>query len=84
MANTITSSVLVSNSREVTLYVTIQSDGTEETATVVYDSSAVVAELAKQNGGIYPDPLTSRIMEIYGSASAAAPVVSGGGARVRL
>lgn len=81
MANTITPaspSADVFSTREATLYWVLSSDGSEETATIVYDSS-VVAALA----GI-TDPLTSRILEVYGSASAAGAVATAGGARVKL
>lgn len=75
MANTITPaspSADVFTAREATLYWVLASDGTNETATIVYDSS-VVAALA----GV-TDPLKSRILEIYGSCNAAST------ARVKL
>lgn len=70
MANTVTSQYVVYNGRESTLYITLASDGTQETARLIYDSSAAATELAKQ-GALYPDPLSCRILEIYGSVSAA-------------
>ena len=71
MANTITSSYQVYSPKETVLYLTLSSDGTEETATVIYDSSAVATEIAKVYPG-FTDPLTSRIYEIYASCNAAA------------
>lgn len=78
MANTITNTRILANQKRVIQYVTISSDGSEETDLVIYDSSVVATAL-----GI-TDPLTCTILDVYASASAAAPAVSGAGARVWL
>lgn len=72
MANTITSTRVVTSRALVVYYVTIASDGTEETDTVVYDSSAVASAI-----GI-SDPLTCNLLSVYASVSAAST------ARVKL
>lgn len=72
MANAIKNARIVAGPRSVTQYLTILSDGTEETDYVLYDSSAVATAL-----GI-TDPLDSTIVAISASVSAAAT------ARVRL
>ncbi len=71
MANTITTSTQV-NGRVNVIYLTLQSDGTNETGTVIYDSS-VIATAA----GI-TDTLTCRIEKISFTTNAAAT------ARIRL
>lgn len=76
MANTITKST-VYTAKEAIVYVTIASDGSEETDYVVYDSSAVATEIAKIVSG-FVDPLTSHILEVYATVSAAST------ARVKL
>ncbi len=58
MANTITSTPLVYGVHSTVLYWTLVSDGTQETARILYDSSAVASIL-----GI-PDPLNCAIQEI--------------------
>lgn len=60
MANTITSNYVLKNApkREVILYVTLTSDGTNETNTVIYDSSAAATAL-----GI-ADPLTCTVRKL--------------------
>lgn len=83
MANTIKNTTINYSTKEAVIYFTLASDGSEETATVLYDSSAV-ATLIQNIDPKFSDPLTSRILEVYASASAAGAVVSGGGARVKL
>ncbi len=70
MANTISSAIISYNGREATYYLTLASDGSEETALVVYDSSVVATQIAAINPA-FTDPLTSRILEIYASSNAA-------------
>ncbi len=65
MANTITSKIVIANTNQAVIYVTIASDGTNETATVLYDSSAVAAAVGDS------DTLDSTIVSIYASASTA-------------
>lgn len=65
MANTKTLKNVIVSPKEAYVYLTLASDGTNETNYVVYDSS-VVATAAGDT-----DPLTSGIMEVYASASAA-------------
>lgn len=77
MANTNKLVNIVYTAKEAVVYLTIASDGTEETDLLIYDSSAVAAEIAKINPG-FPDPLTCRILEVYGSVAAAST------ARVKL
>lgn len=72
MANTITTATLLAGPKEAIIYVTIASDGTEETATVLYDSSAIATAAGDS------DPLDSTIISVYASASAAST------ARVKL
>lgn len=67
MANTITNTTLMAG-RRVVKYITLSSDGTEETATVIYDSSAVSAQDASDT----TDPLDCTIESIYAVVSAAA------------
>lgn len=78
MANTITSKTLLAGKNIAIVYVTIASDGTEETATVLYDSSAVATSAGDD------DTLDSTILSIYASVSAAGPVAAAAGARVKL
>jgi hypothetical protein len=63
--NTKTLKNVIVNPKEAWVYLTLASDGTNETNYVVYDSS-VVATAAGDT-----DPLTSAIIELYASASAA-------------
>ena len=63
MANTITNTRINAGKRTVTQSVTIASDGTELTDTVVYDSSAVATAL-----GI-ADPLSCTILRIRASSN---------------
>lgn len=72
MANTITNTTLLAGTKEAIVYVTLQSDGTQETGTVLYDSSAIAAIAGDS------DTLTCKILEVYGSSNAAST------ARVRL
>lgn len=65
MSNTKTLKNITVSPKEAYVYFTLASDGTQETNTVIYDSS-VVATAAGDT-----DPLTSAIMEVYASASAA-------------
>lgn len=79
MANTISTATINYSGRESTTYLTLQSDGTQETATIIYDSSVIAALLASLDGVKgFADPLNSRILEIYASSNAAST------ARVRL
>lgn len=80
MANTIvpaSPTAMIYTGKEAVIYVTIQSDGTQETATIIYDSSVVAALHANMIPG-FADPLTSRLLEVYASSNAAST------ARVRL
>lgn len=63
MANTIKNTALVNNSYRKVIYLTLVSDGTEETDYTLYDSSV----LATAAGAI--DPLNCRIMSIQGCLS---------------
>lgn len=72
MSNTITTATLQCNPKEIVIYTTLQSDGTQETATVLYDSSAQAATLN------LTDPLTSSILRVDCSSNAAST------ARIRL
>ena len=66
MPNTITNTVINTSTKEAVVYVTLSSDGTEETDYIVFDSSAVATTLGTT------DPSDSAIISIYGSISAAA------------
>lgn len=87
MANTITNVVVNYTAKEAIVYLTLASDGTNETNTVVYDSSAV-ATLIQNIKVEFTDPLKSRILEIYASASSGNQTSSSGtsanGSRVKL
>lgn len=72
MSNTISSSTILAGSKEAVVYLTLQSDGSNETATVIYDSSAVATTVGDN------DTLDSTIIFVYGSCNAAST------ARVRL
>lgn len=65
MANTITSKLLIVGKRTAVLYVALSSDGTQETGTVIYDSSVVATAFGDT------DPLTSTIEKVYASCNAA-------------
>jgi hypothetical protein len=65
MANTIKSSVLNRSVHSIALHWTLSSDGTNETATVVYDSSVHATALA------ITDPLSCVIESIHSVVSAA-------------
>lgn len=65
MANTIKNTTLLANSRKAVIYLTLQSDGTEETGTVIYDSSAIATSAGDS------DTLDSTIVSIYSSSNAA-------------
>ncbi len=66
MANTVTTTTLSRQPHKVVLYVTILSDGTEESATLIYDSSAQCALIKdpQETGAAIPDPLNCRILAI--------------------
>lgn len=78
MANTVTNTRILCNNAQVIQYITISSDGTEESDLVVYDSSAVATALG------LTDTTNCAINSIYATVSAAQPAVSGAGARVWL
>lgn len=78
MANVITNTTIFTGNKEVVQYITLLSDGSEETGTVIYDSSAVATTLG------LTDTLNCRIRSIYATVSAAHPTATGGGARVKL
>lgn len=61
MANTITNTKILNSANRAVIYVTLESDGTNETGTVVFDSSTFTGT----------DTLDCRIMEIKYSFSAA-------------
>ena len=58
MANTITNTTLVNGSKKTIIYLAVDSDGSEETDYVVYDSSALAT-----SAGI-TDPLTCRLKHL--------------------
>lgn len=66
MANTVTNTRVFCGNKEVIQYVTIVSDGSEETDLVVYDSSAVATVLGLS------DTTNCRILSVYATVSAAA------------
>lgn len=66
MANTITNSTIVASRAKIVKYITIASDGSEETDLVIYDSSAIATTL-----GI-ADPTDCTLLEVCVSVSAAA------------
>lgn len=68
MANTITSKTMLTSYKHVILYITLKSDGSQETGTVVYDSSV------QATSGGQVDPLTSRIKRIWYTTSGKAVV----------
>jgi hypothetical protein len=61
--NTVTNTRTIAGKKKVVQYITILSDGTEETGTVIYDSSAVATLLG------VADPLKSTIRDIRYVAS---------------
>lgn len=65
MANTVTNTKLINSAARQVNYVTIASDGTEETDLVIYDSSTVAAALSPPR----TDPLTCTILKIEGCVS---------------
>lgn len=70
MANSVTVTNIVKGTKRNILYVTILSDGTEETGTVLYDSSALYTI----------DPLTCTIDRVFASVnSQSVGVTTGGG-----
>jgi hypothetical protein len=79
MTNVVTNTRTITSPGKVIQYITIASDGTEETDLVVYDSSAVHTAL-----GNPADSLTCTILSIYATVSAAQPDITGTGARVFL
>jgi hypothetical protein len=69
MANTVTNTRLVIGRTKVVQYISISSDGTEETDLVIYDSSAVATALG------VTDPLNCLIDKIIYSSNSLAGVV---------
>lgn len=65
MSNTIKNVELSANPKTVVKYITLASDGTNETATIIYDSSAIATTLG------LTDPLTCGFLEVYATASVA-------------
>lgn len=65
MANVVTNTRIVCTSQQVIQYITIASDGTEETDLVIYDSSVVATALGKT------DPLMCSIMGVQYVCSSA-------------
>lgn len=65
MANTITNTTILASPTTVVKYITIASDGTEETGTVIYDSSAIATVVGDS------DTLDSTITRIYACVAAA-------------
>jgi hypothetical protein len=72
MANTVTDTTLHTGNAQVIKYITIASDGTEETDLVIYDSSAIATTLG------LTDTSNCKILSIYATVSAAST------ARVKL
>ncbi|MEI6183895.1 MAG: hypothetical protein WCP65_00090 [Bacteroidota bacterium] len=70
MANTITNTRLLANEQRVIQYICIASDGTQETNTIIYNSSAVATAI-----GI-ADPLKSTIIRARYVSNAALGVVN--------
>ncbi len=68
MVNTVTNTRSVIGKKRVVQYVAVDSDGTEETDLVIYDSSAVATALG------LTDPLNSRIRSIMVSGNAVAGI----------
>ena len=66
--NTVTNTRMIVGRKKIVQYVTILSDGTEETGTVIYDSSSVATAL-----GIV-DPLTCRIRDVKYIASGSSTI----------
>ncbi len=69
MANTVTNTRILAGNKRTLQYITIASDGTEETDLVVYDSSAVATALGIAN------PLTCTINAIHYCSNSATGVV---------
>jgi hypothetical protein len=65
MANTITNKTVYAGANRVIKYITLVSDGSQETNTVLYDSSVIATAVG------LADPLTSNIESVYASVSAA-------------
>ena len=78
MANTVTNTRLQATETQVIQYITISSDGTEESDLVIYDSSAVATALGKD------DTSNCAINSIYATVSAAQPATAAAGARAFL
>ena len=74
MANTVTTTTVLKGKKRKVLYVTVLSDGTEETATVLYDSSALNT----------PDPLTCTINRVFCSINSASTGAAGVLANAKL
>ena len=69
MVNTVTNTRVVAGETKVVQYITITSDGSEETDLVLYDSSAVATALRKV------DPLDCKILHLTYSTNSLAGVV---------
>lgn len=65
MANTVTNTTVTLSQARVVKYITLSSDGTNETNTVLYDSSAISTTLGQA------DPLTCNVFEIHAIACVA-------------
>ena len=65
MANTVTNTVLHTGNAQVVVYVTIASDGTEETDLVLYDSSAIATTLG------LADTTNCKLLSVYATVSSA-------------
>lgn len=63
MANTVSTTKIIENQREAVIYFTLVSDGSNETNTVIYDSSAIASDI-----GI-TDPLNCNLLEVKTTAS---------------
>ena len=74
MTNTVTTTTLVRNPNRVVLYVTVLSDGSEETDLVVYDSSAQSALIKTQSGLANVDPLDCKIRALKYSSNSVAGI----------
>lgn len=75
MANAVNITTLMRSRRKVVLYVTIKSDGTQETNTVIYDSSAQAAQIKDGNGVVMADPLTCTINVVKYSSNSVAGTI---------
>lgn len=69
MANTITNTRIILGERRIVQYICIDSDGSEETDLVVYDSSVVATALGKA------DPLDCSILAVQYSSNAVVGII---------